>query len=115
MPFALVLDRFTKVDHPRMGMPRSFESDVTVHEMSTSRQVTISMNEPLREAGLVVYQASWGPSTAGPGDPLFSTLSVVRNPADQLPLVGCIVIAAGLLLHFGRRLGRWVRTEVKPS
>jgi hypothetical protein len=115
MPFAIQLARFTKEDHPGITMPRAFSSDVVVVEGDVLRPVKISMNEPLRDRGLVLYQASWGPSTARPGDPLFSTLSVVRNPADQYPLYACIVISAGLLFHFARKLTGYVRTEAKRS
>ena len=56
------------------------------------------MNEPLRDGGLVLYQASWGPvGRAGPATPLFSTFAVVRNPADQL---------AALRLHRDRGRAR---------
>ena len=111
MPFTIVLDDFHKEEHPRSGIPRSFSSDVTVIEDGVPRPVRIEMNAPLRAGGLVVYQAGWGPQNAAPGTALFSTLAVVRNPADQWPLVSCLVIAAGLLLHFGRKLGRWVGRE----
>ena len=113
MPFAVRLDKFTKEDHGRISMARSFSSDVTVFEAGTSRAVEISMNEPLRDGGLVLYQASWGPQGARPGDRLFSVLAVVRNPADQYPLYGCIVISIGLVFHFGRKLLRYIRIEAK--
>jgi hypothetical protein len=115
MPFTLLLDDFTKEDHPRMSMAKSFESDVTVVEGGASRTLTISMNEPLRDGGLVLFQSSWGPSTAGPGDPLFSTFSVVRNPADHYPAWSCFIIAIGLVLHFLRKLVRYVRIEAKAA
>jgi hypothetical protein len=115
MPFTVRLDDFTKLDHARSTMARHFSSDVTVFEAGTSRSVHIKMNEPLRDEGLVLYQASWGPSNARPGDPLFSTLAVVRNPADQYPLYACIVIATGLILHFGRKLVRHIRIEAKTA
>jgi hypothetical protein len=115
LPFTLVLDDFTKVDHPRSSMPKSFASDLTVVEGGSERRVEISMNEPLREAGLVLYQASWGPASAGPNDPLFSTFAVVENPADRVPLVGCVVSAIGLVWHFSRRLGRHVRAQGRRS
>ncbi len=108
LPFGLTLADFRKVDHPRSNMPRSFESDVVV---DGDRKVTISMNEPLRADGLVVYQASWGPQNAAPGAKLFSTFAVVRNPADSLPLIACVVIALGLTYHFTRRLTRHVRLQ----
>ncbi len=115
MPFTLVLDDFRKEDHPRSAMPKSFESDVRVLERDVERPVEISMNEPLREAGLVLYQASWGPSSARPGDPLFSTFAVVENPADRVPLVGCVVCALGLVWHFWRKLARHVRSEARRA
>lgn len=111
LPFELELDKFTKVDHPGTGIPQSFSSDVTLDEGVSERSLRISMNEPLRSQGLVVYQASWGPQSAPPGAKLFSTFAVVRNPADRLPLCACIVIACGLLLHFGRRLSQSLRNR----
>jgi hypothetical protein len=115
MPFTVRLEDFTKEDHPGIDMPKAFSSDVTVVQNDTSRPVRIEMNQPLREGGLVLYQASWGPAGSPPGTPLFSTLSVVRNPADQWPLVSCIVIASGLLLHFSRKLARYVRVEARNA
>lgn len=114
MPFSVTLDVFTKEEHPRTNMPSLFSSDVTVSEPGAStRPVKIAMNEPLRSEGLVLYQASWGPSNARPGEPLFSTLSVVQNPADQYPLYACIVIAIGLLMHYIRKLLGYMRTEAQ--
>ncbi|MFM7282783.1 MAG: cytochrome c biogenesis protein ResB, partial [Planctomycetia bacterium] len=85
MPFEVQLLDFIKEDHPRMAMAKAFESDVKVREDGSERTVKIEMNAPLRDRGLVLYQASWGPQNAGPQTPLFSTLSVVSNPADQYP------------------------------
>jgi len=115
MPFTLGLQDFVKEDHPRIDMPKAFSSDVVVTEDDSTRPMKISMNEPLRSKGLVVYQASWGPADAPPGTPLFSTLAVVSNPADQFPLYACIVIAIGLTLHFSRKLLRHIRSEARAS
>ena len=115
MPFTVALENFEKEDHPRMMMPKSFSSDVVVVEDSSERKVKISMNEPLRQEGLVLYQASWGPSNARPGDRLFSTLAVVRNPADQYPLYACIVIAIGLVMHFSLKLRKHIRHEAEKA
>lgn len=104
MPFEIQLDDFEKVDHPGTRMAKSFSSQVTVTEAGSSRPVLIEMNQPLRTGQFVVYQASWGPSNAGPGDPLFSTLAVMRNPADQYPLYSLIVITVGMFLHFSLKL-----------
>ena len=115
MPFAVILDKFTKEDHPGISMARSFSSDVTVVEDGTPRRVRIEMNHPLRDGGLVLYQASWGPADARPGTPLFSTLSVVRNPADQWPKWACWVIFFGLVIHFGLKLNRYVKREMHKA
>jgi hypothetical protein len=111
MPFEVQLLDFIKEDHPRMAMAKAFESDVKVREDGSERTVKIEMNAPLRDRGLVLYQASWGPQNAGPQTPLFSTLSVVSNPADQYPFYACIVIAVGMLLHFLMKLARYLRSQ----
>jgi len=71
------------------------------------------MNEPFRHRGYTFYQSGWGPPNAAPGTPLFSTFSVVRNPSDRVPLIACLVIAAGMLLHFGRKLVLHVRSQAR--
>jgi ResB-like family len=115
LPFTLELQKFTKQDHPNMEMAKAFSSDVRVTQGTSMRPVKISMNEPLREGGLVLYQSSWGPANAPPGTPVFSTLSVVQNPADQFPLYACIVIALGLALHYSRKLVRHIRAEARAT
>lgn len=116
MPFGLQLEVFTKEDHARMdGNPKWFSSDVLVMDGETERPLQISMNQPLRKDGYVVYQASWGPPDAGPMEPLFSSLAVSRNPSDKYPLIACIVIAVGLLWHLSRKLGKYIRSEARSS
>lgn len=113
LPFEIHLDKFTRELHPGTQMDKVFLSDVTKIEDGVSRQLKITMNEPLRHAGYTLFQAKWGPSNARPGDPLFSTFAVVRNPSDQWPLYSCIIIAAGLLFHFGLKLSKYIQSENK--
>ncbi|MEM7519341.1 MAG: cytochrome c biogenesis protein ResB, partial [Planctomycetota bacterium] len=113
LPFEIALLDFTRELHPGTGMPSQFYSDVSVLQEGSERELTIRMNEPLRQDGFTLYQASWGPSTAGPNDRLFSTFAVVRNPADRWPLYACIVIGLGLLMHFLPRLTKHVRAQEK--
>jgi hypothetical protein len=40
-----------------------------------------------------------------------STLAVVKNPADRWPLYSCIIISAGLLIHFTQKLTKYLRAE----
>jgi hypothetical protein len=114
LPFTITLDQFRHEMHPRTRMAALFESNVTKLEQGEPpERFLISMNEPLRHAGYTMYQASWGPANAGPGEPLFSTFAVVRNPADQFPLYACLVIAAGLLGHFGSKLLRHLKRQAR--
>jgi hypothetical protein len=111
MPFGIRLDDFTKLEHPGTDIPSEFSSDVTQLSSEGDRAVLIRMNEPLRDGGLVLFQSSWGPPDARPGEPLFSVFSVVRNPSDHWPLYSCIVIGVGLLLTFSAKLKRYVRAQ----
>lgn len=113
LPFTIVLDKFTRELHPRTSMAKVFMSDVTKIEDGTEQKIKISMNQPLRHKGYTFYQASWGPSDAGPNDPLFSSFAVVRNPADQFPLYACIITTTGLLIHFSLKLRKYLRQEQK--
>lgn len=113
LPFTIVLDKFHHEFHPGTTRPKMFMSEVTKIEDGTETQIKIQMNEPLRHNGYTFYQSGWGPQNARPGDPLFSTFSVVKNPADQFPLIACIIVTAGMLLHFGQKLSRYLRAETK--
>jgi len=111
MPFEIRLDKFTKLEHPGTDIPSEFSSDVTQLGDGSERAILIRMNEPLRDGGLVLFQSSWGPPNARPGEPLFSVFSVVRNPSDHWPLYSCIVIGIGMLLTFSEKLKRYVRAQ----
>lgn len=111
MPFQIHLRDFTRELHPGTEMPSKFYSDVTCIQANVSQDLQISMNEPLRRDGLTLFQASWGPSNARPGDRLFSTFAVVENPADDVPLIALLIITAGLLVNFLPRLLRHMRAQ----
>lgn len=113
VPFTIVLDQFTRELYPGTNTPRVFKSKITKIEDGDEQIINIEMNEPLRHEGYTFFQASWGPQDAGPNEPLFSTFAVVRNPADQFPLYACIVITAGLLLHFSLKLRKYLRAEAR--
>jgi hypothetical protein len=111
LPFAIRLDRFNRELHPRTNMAREFSSFVTKTEDGTSQEIRITMNEPLRHRGYTFYQSSWGPQNGGPDARLYSVFSVVRNPADQVPLYSCLITTVGLILHFMQRLLAYLRNE----
>jgi hypothetical protein len=111
LPFTVRLDKFTFEMHPHTDEPALFRSDVTKIEGSDEQPVKISMNEPLRQAGYVLFQASYGPSDAPPMAEHYSVFEVVNNPSDQWPKWSCYIIAVGLLYHFAMKLLRYVKSE----
>ncbi|MHC4472949.1 MAG: cytochrome c biogenesis protein ResB [Planctomycetota bacterium] len=110
LPFAIVLDKFTRVLHPGTNMPKSFMSDVTKIEDGVRQPVNVRMNEPLRRKGFTLYQSQWGQESGGR---LYSVFAVAQNPADQWPLIACLIISAGLLFHFSLKLVRYLVAEAE--
>lgn len=107
LPFAIELENFQKEDHPGTMRAREYSSDVI--KIDTGRKVHISMNKPMRDAGYTLYQASWGPEGARPGDRLYTSLAVSHNPADQWPKYGTYVIAIGMTIHFVQKLFSYLK------
>ena len=114
VPFETRLDRAIGEKHPgteggrAMDMYRRYSSFVTVNDGGVSRDVHITMNEPLRWKGMILYQSGYGVEDTGR---VWSTFAVVHNPSDRAPIVACIVIGIGMLLHFGRRLLQYLDVE----
>jgi len=96
-PFSLTLKDFKHDRYPGTEIPKNFSSLVRLKDprAGDDRDVLIYMNTPLRHGGLTFYQASFGK------DDTLSVLQVVRNPAWTLPYVSCLLVALGLLWHFG--------------
>ena len=61
LPFAIELKDF-RVEHYSSGMPKSFESDLVIHDdqLEEPLEQTISVNHPLVYRGYALYQASFG-------------------------------------------------------
>jgi len=107
LPYSLTLKKFSHDVYPGTDIPKNFSSLVHVSNKSLGeeRDVLIFMNQPLRYAGKAFYQASFGK-----GDTL-SILQVVENPGWLLPYISCVLVGAGLMLHFALSLGRSVRRQ----
>lgn len=71
---------------------------------NVDREVLIWMNNPLRYAGATFYQADFDQSTE-----LTTVLQVVTNPGWMAPYVACMLVATGMLAHFGMLLVRFSR------
>ena len=67
-----------------------------------NREVEISMNHPLRYAGLTFYQYQMtaGDLVERAGETPSSVLQVVRNPGWLTPYIGCAMVGLGLVIQF---------------
>ena len=106
VPFTVQLDKFTHEKYPGTETPRRFASDVTIKEGPSQFAYNISMNQPLRHAGLTFFQSSFGSTKDGKN---LSVLQVVRNPGWLLPYVSVSIMSLGLIWHFGFSLLRFLR------
>lgn len=102
LPFTITLEKFTEDFHPGTDMARAFQSKIIVTDGATSWPALIQMNQPLRYRGYTLYQSSFDMS----GDKPYTILTVVENKGRIFPYIATIIIAFGLILHLGLRLGR---------
>jgi hypothetical protein len=112
VPFTVRLDKFTHEKYPGTETPRRFASDVTLEEGASSFAFNISMNQPLRHAGLTFFQSSFGSTKDGKE---LSVLQVVRNPGWLIPYVSVALMSLGLVWHFGVSLLRFLRGRAAKS
>jgi len=90
LPFSVELKDF-RIEHYESGQPKSFESDLIIHDEGTaSFEATISVNHPLIYRGYAIYQASFGDG----GTQLnlavrpFFTKATKNNKSQAIPLKG---------------------------
>lgn len=112
VPFTIDLEDARAEQHPGTDIPSAYESDVVMTEEGGGEKILISMNEPLRHRGYTLFQNRMGSTVKGE---IWSQFAVVKNPADAWPLYACYVIAAGLLIHFVRKLTLFVSSVQRRS
>lgn len=112
LPFSVRLERFSVEHYEGTVDPSSYASKVSIldgpgiHPESgnpvpnreTLKDVMISMNEPLKFAGVTLYQASY--EDAQPR-PVTSIFSVNRDPGRPWKYTGSLLIVLGTILLFG--------------
>lgn len=100
-PFSLHLNRFRFDRFVGTSTARNYSSDVklTDPERNQSRELRISMNNPLRYRGETFYQSSFDENTERT-----TVLQVVHNRAWTMPYLSCCLVVSGLLIHFGMHL-----------
>jgi len=104
LPFSLELLKASHTVYPGTEIPKDFRSRVQLHNAQTgeNREVEISMNHPLRYAGMTFYQYQMdaGEMARQAGRTPTSVLQIVRNPGWLTPYVGCALVALGLMTQF---------------
>ena len=105
-PYSLTLKDFRFDRYVGTNTPKNYSSLVQLKDpaQNVDREVLIWMNNPLRYAGTTFYQADFDQSTE-----LTTVLQVVTNPGWMAPYVACMLVATGMLAHFGMLLVRFSR------
>jgi ResB-like family len=104
-PYSLRLLKLEHDVHPGTDKAKNYASTVELYDTRTGerREVRLWMNNPLRHDGVTMYQSGIMPHDSG------TILQVVRNPGWLLPYLSCIVVAIGMLVHFGITLNRFLK------
>jgi MYXO-CTERM domain-containing protein len=104
-PYSVHLKKFTHDKYPGTEIPRDFSSLVKVHDPDEGdREVLIWMNHPLFFKRDAFYQANFDEV-----DGTKTVLQVVRNPGWWMPYIACLMVVAGMLVHFGVTLTGFLR------
>lgn len=106
LPFALRLDKTEQEKHPGTERARRFTSWVTKISGSHEEKRVVTMNEPVRGQGYAVFQQSFSDGTQDGSGTKTSGFQIVENPSDHWPLISCVIVSIGLLIHFAMMLAR---------
>jgi hypothetical protein len=117
-PYTIELKKFHHDMYPGTDVPKNFSSDIRLVDAShgEDREVKIYMNNPLRYGGQnlgfvhaggeTFYQSGFLAGDRG------TVLQVVDNPGAWMPYVSCLLVAVGMLIHFGINLVNFVNRRV---
>jgi ABC-type transport system involved in cytochrome c biogenesis permease subunit len=104
-PYSVKLIDFKFERYEGTETAKNFESVVQfvdpTHNVDST--IPIYMNNPLRYSGDTLYQADWDRATERG-----TVLQVVTNSGWMIPYVACMIVAAGMLVHFGQAIVRFV-------
>jgi ResB-like family len=107
-PYQIHLLEFRHDRYLNTDVARNFSSKVRLTEpdRNEEREVKIYMNHPLRYAGKTFYQSGVLGNDQG------TVLQVVRNPGWLMPYISCVMVAGGMLIHFGLHLLAFLRRRI---
>lgn len=111
-PYSIHLIDFRFDRYVGTDTPKNFSSEVQLIDKANGVDATkkIWMNNPLRYGGDTLYQADWDKETeAG------TVLQVVSNTGWMIPYVSCMLVATGMLYHFGLTFTRFAERKTSPK
>ncbi|MFO8155732.1 MAG: cytochrome c biogenesis protein ResB [Pseudomonadota bacterium] len=100
LPFRVELEEF-RVKHYPSGKPKSFESDIVVHdpELDEPLRKTISVNDPLVHRGISIYQASF---EDGGSELNLTAIPLSGSPENRFPIEG-VTVRDSVTISVGER------------
>jgi ABC-type transport system involved in cytochrome c biogenesis permease subunit len=104
-PYSVSLLDFKLERYIGTTTPKNYESVVRFQDPKQKVDLTaaIYMNNPLRYGGDTLYQADWNHDTERG-----TVLQVMTNAGWMVPYVACMIVAAGMLVHFTQAIIRFV-------
>jgi hypothetical protein len=121
--YTVTLEKAEERKHPNLEMAKDYSSYIVLNDPEhgvVDRKTRIYMNAPMRYRGEAFFQANM--STERNGD-MVTGLQVVRNelilpvvgrvPFWTLPYISCIVVALGMLIHFGIKLIGFLELQMR--
>jgi hypothetical protein len=105
-PYTMHLIKGETVYYLGTEKPKSYSSTILLLDPSRKerREVTISMNNPLRYGGETFFQSGMNGAVIDGKPTTFTVLQVVRNPGWLMPYISCAMVSIGMIIHFGMHL-----------
>ncbi len=109
-PYSVTLKKFKFDRYAGTSTAKNYSSLVEFKDpgRNIDREMLIWMNNPLRYEGTTFYQQSFDEATE-----CATVLQVVTNPSWMTPYVACMLVAIGMLAHFGTILVRFLRRRAE--
>jgi hypothetical protein len=98
LPFSLRLEEFVREHHRGTDLASAYRSKVTVIDGARHWQEEISLNQPLRYRGYVVYQTAFREGEKM-DQPTHSILTVVRDHGQIFPYLSLTCVCLGMGIH----------------
>jgi ABC-type transport system involved in cytochrome c biogenesis permease subunit len=111
-PFSLMLKDFRFDRYTGTNTAKNYSSEVQLIDPrnNVDRDLSISMNNPLRYDGRTFYQSDFDHKTEKG-----TILQVVSNPSWMASYVAFALVALGMLAHFGVMLFRFLRRRADEA